>query len=281
MSNKNLEASGGIRKKLSKALNITAVIKGENNSNESKVSPTLNKASNESKLLSSSSSDFEDDIQGMEILVHYLGYVEVKSPGFNEICDTVNKMYQRAKPYIKSLDKSLLALNRDGIRIKQDIASIKKDDVIDSTEGAHRPLEIENIYKPRRVLYCGVDKQHQRVFSFNYQFGARSENIHLHVVVCKTKDDARSVAKYLAQLFRRISKEVHQREKEDKQKHSEGLNKLKTKSNQSIHTYQNLSYPANSPSVTSIDSNESSCSGTCGSGEWLPDRIISQLSMAS
>eukprot|EP00112_Aurelia_sp_Birch-Aquarium-sp1_P008813 Seg1981.2 transcript_id=Seg1981.2/GoldUCD/mRNA.D3Y31 product="Low density lipoprotein receptor adapter protein 1" protein_id=Seg1981.2/GoldUCD/D3Y31 len=141
-------------------------------------------------------------------VTQYLGFVEIKSPGLDEICENVDKMYTQAKPFMKTLEKTTLKINKEGIEIGP------KNEEIES-----------KLFKFRRILYCGVDKQHRRVFSFNYQYGSRAENIHLHVIVCKTKEDAKNLAKKLAEIFREISIELHKKEKEDKRRHSENLSR--------------------------------------------------------
>ena len=140
-------------------------------------------------------------------VAQYLGFVQIKSPGLDEICENVDKMYTRAKQ-AKSFEKTILRFMKEGIEMGP-----KSEDVG------------KQFFKFRRILYCGVDKQHRRVFSFNYQYGSRAENIHLHVVVCKTKEDAKNLAKKLAEIFKDISIELHKREKEDKRRHSESLSR--------------------------------------------------------
>lgn len=142
-------------------------------------------------------------------IAQYLGFVEIKSPGLDEICENVDKMYTQAKPFLKTLEKATLRIVDEGIEIGP-----KTDTDADS-----------KLYKFRRILYCGVDKLHRRVFSFNYQYGSRAENIHLHVIVCRTKEDAKNLAKKLGDIFRDISVEMHRKEKEDKRKHSENLSR--------------------------------------------------------
>ena len=145
-------------------------------------------------------------------IAQYLGFVEIKSPGLDEICDNVDKMYTQAKPFMKTLEKTSLTIVQDGIEIGP-----RADE---TDEEIHSKL-----YKFRRILYCGVDKKHRRLFSFNYQYGSRAENIHLHVIVCKSKEDSKHLAKKLSDIFRDISVEMHRKEKEDKRKHSESLSK--------------------------------------------------------
>ena len=213
---------------------------GSNSNPESPVknspnTPIKNSPDTPSKQLTDVS--FEEDACPQTFVVQYLGYVQLKLPGFNEICENVDNLYRNAKPYLKTFARSLLTLSYDGIRLKG-------TDIEASSEGTQ--------YKPRRILYCGVDKQHQRVFSFNYQYGQRADNIHLHVVVCKTKEDSKMIAKKLANIFKMISKEMHRKEKEDKKQHTEGLIKLRsTTSNSSIPNYTNMPYRGSPTSCSS------------------------------
>ena len=205
-----------------------------------------------------------EEIEPMNLSLQYLGFAELKAPGLPEICVKVNNMYLAAKPSLKTLDKTQVTLSRAGITLKQN-------------------NENEYIYKPRRIIYCGVDKQHQRVFSFNYQYGSRAENIHLHVLVCKTKDDARLIAKYLGQVFKIVSKDEHEKDKKDKQMHSEGLTKFKTRSTQNINQQNTNNYYPKSQLKEGSAGKENSCDkGACGSvAEWSPgEQLMSQLPVA-
>lgn len=191
--------------------------------------------------------DSNDDDTPLEedektFLVQYIGYDELKLPGFNEICDSVNKQYQRVKPELKTFQRSMLSVTKEGIELcGSDVSS----------------SSIGELFKPRRIRYCGVDKQHQRVFSFNYQYGNKSEDVHLHVIVCRSKEDAKTVAKMLASVFKRVSKEMHQKEKEDKQKHSEGLIKLKsTSSSSSMKSFNSSRTVEQSPDCNSSPSSD-------------------------
>ena len=119
-----------------------------------------------------------------------------------------------------------------------------------------------------------MDKTHQKVFFFNYQFAHRADNIHLHMVVCKTHKDAKELAKRCSQLFKLIQIELHKRDKEKREDHIQGVLRIKDRSSQNI--------TSSSTSSTTGGSKEGSCSGTYGSGgsagEWVQDRV--ELSMA-
>ncbi len=182
-------------------------------------------------------------------IAQYLGFVEIKSPGLDEICENVDKMYTQAKPFMKTLEKATLKIVQDGIEIGP-----KSDAEINS-----------KLYKFRRILYCGVDKQHRRVFSFNYQYGSRAENIHLHVIVCRTKEDAKHLAKRLGDIFRDISVELHRKEKEDKRKHSENL----SRSRGSSKSEPNVSKRVGKSESTASSEIEVGSPQSCGSdGIW-------------
>lgn len=213
-----------------------------------------------------STSDVEEEpLRELNVMVQYLGKLELRKPGYSDICETVNSTYTRAKPYLKSMDKSTLIFNQDGITIKHEPLR-KNSTPHEYLDGSRMSIpETETLYKARRILYCAVDKTHQRVFFFNYQYGSRAENVHMHVIVCKKDRDAKELAKRCSLLFKKIQKDLHKKDKERREDHVNGLQQIRTKSSQSLQ------------SPTS-GSKESSCSGTCGSGEWMQERI--GLSMA-
>lgn len=211
--------------------------------------------------------------------VTYLEKVELRNPGLPEIMETVGNVYTQAKPSLKSMGRSILTLNTDGIHIKPDIhhhggsSSTKSlNNVYNMTDTLKQDLTAETdcLFKARRILYCGVDKTHPKVFFFNYQYGLRAENIQLNMVICKTTKDSKELAKRLSQLFKRIQIEQHKRDKEKREDHIQNVQRVRTRSNQNI------------TSSSTNGSKEGSCSGTYGSGgsasEWAPGL---QLSMAS
>jgi len=181
-------------------------------------------------------------------VVQYLGFIEIKLPGLDEICENVDKMYAQAKPFLKSYEKTSLVTAKEGIEIGP-----KHDEL-----GKH-------FFKYRRILYCGVDKQHRRVFSFNYQYGSRAENIHLHVIVCKTKEDAKHLAKRLGEIFKDISSELHKKEKEDKRRHSENLSKSRGSSRSEPNVSRRLT---KSDSICSSEIEVSSPTSAGSDGIW-------------
>eukprot|EP00794_Sanderia_malayensis_P003568 gene3568-4072_t len=208
------------------------------------------KEDNDSGLSSNGTLPLQQQQEYMSFTLQYLGFVEIKSPGLDEICENVDKMYTQAKPFLKNLEKTTLNIVKDGIDIGP-----KSDADLNS-----------KLYKFRRILYCGVDKKHRRVFSFNYQYGSRAENIHLHVIVCRTKEDAKNLAKRLGDIFKDISVEMHRKEKEDKRKHSENLSRSRgsSKSEPNVSRSRSLKSESTASSEIEIGSPQS-----CGSdGIW-------------
>merc|ERR1712183_1170730 len=152
-----------------------------------------------------------DKIDKIESSVWYLGYREARSPGLAETIETANKIYEHHKPFLKTISKSFISVDMDGIRIKE-IVPIRRTDHSREEERAslsdHEDMtEKETLYKSPRIKYCGVLKSRPRVLLFNYQHGARSENLHIHVVVCKDKDTAKSIAKTLKKDIRHIKQD--------------------------------------------------------------------------
>ena len=186
--------------------------------------------------------------ENTSFVVQYLGFVEIKLPGLDEICENVDKMYTQSKPFLKTYEKTALRLGKEGIEIGPKNEEVGKQ-----------------FFKYRRILYCGVDKQHRRIFSFNYQYGSRAENIHLHVIVCKTKEDAKHIAKMLGEIFRDISSELHKREKEDKRRHSENLSKSRGSSRSEPNVSRRLT---KSDSTCSSEAEVSSPQSGGSDGIW-------------
>ena len=261
-----------VKKKISSAFNHSYLPqRGRRSSSSSDTcksnSPVARSRLKSSASLSPSNSVDEGDLAPFEIMIQYLGYKELRSPGFDDIVENVNNIYKTSKKSIKTITKSTMSLSAKGITIRTNCESNNKT--------------TEQIFKPQRILYCGVDKQHQRVFLFNYQFDRRAEYIHLHVIVCKTNKEAKSVAKYIAKLSKSIQQDIHRKEKEEKHNHTVQMTKLKMKSNPSItEAFSGNLSPDSSKGTNCDGSKENSCSGMSGSGEWVPGRIISQLSIA-
>jgi len=276
-----------VKKKLSSAINLDLSALGRRPSFTERSSPKYKKYPRRDQRTVSQtfSSDLEDDLVPVDFNVQYLGFKELKSPGLEEFVENVNLMYENAKPCLKIIEKSIMTLSNDSIIIKTDDVATKKTKKLKKT--LSQPIEepsdnaftekenTDQIFKPRRILYCGIDSNHQRVFSFYYQFDKRAENIHLHVLCCKTKDDAKHIAKYLAIVFKNIQSDLHRKEKEEKRHHSIEITKLKLKSSSS---QLDNSLPT-SPTSSIISNDDGSCSGMSGSGEWIPRRFISQLSI--
>jgi len=235
--------------------------------------------SNKDSIGSASENEPDDLFQDFTTHVQYLGKIELRTPGLTEIMDTVGSTYTRAKPYLKSMDKSILIFNKDGIHIKVEphsshsSTSRSSNNVTTLPDSLLNNTDSESIYKPRRILYCAVDRTHQKVFFFNYQYGPRAENIHLHMIVCKTHKDAKELAKRCSQLFKRIQIEMHKKDKEKREDHIQSVQKIMTRSHQNI---------TSSSTSSTTGSKEGSCSGTYGSGgsagDWVQDRV--ELSMA-
>jgi len=224
-----------------------------------------------------------------DMSAYYLKYHEARSPGLDEIIETANKIYNHHKPYMRMREKSLISIDSEGIRIKETVAIKRSERDIVTCDVIPEHAEttvVDTLYRSRRIVYCGVDKLHQKVFVFNYQYAARPENIHIHVILCKTKDDAKSIAKALKKIFKNLSKESHQTNIDIKREHAEELNKLITKSNQSLQNSTTTTSPTanqrphaagkyafRSMSSPSNSSKEScAASASCGSGEpWQSD----------
>ncbi|XP_066916759.1 uncharacterized protein [Clytia hemisphaerica] len=232
----------------------------------------------QSGLVSDSDPDFGFHEFTMDVI--HLEPIRLRNPGLTDMMETVGTAYTKAKPKLKTMCKCTLNLNTDGINIKQDDHT--GSSTVPSRNTSHdgdgitpaTATDLECLYKVRRMLYCAVDKTHQKVFFFNYQYGSRAENVDLHMIVCKNPKDAKELAKRVSQLFKKIQIEQHKRDKEKREDHIQSVHRIRTRSNQNI---------TSSSASSTTGSKDGSCSGTYGSkgsaGEWsVQDRI--QLSMA-
>ena len=223
--------------------------------------PVLHKQS-----VSSCSDVFQGDSEVERIEnrnVWYLSYKEARSPGFDETIDIANKIYEYHKPYLKTIQKSEINVDMEGIRIKELVPIRRTESCREETSASlsdHEEMtEREVLYKSPRIKYCGVLESRPKVLFFNYQHGARAENVHIHVVVFPNKDAAKSIAKTLNKVFSHLNKISTQKDRDKKREHQNALkNNALTKSSQSLRFAPSLSTAC-------------SQSSQCGSGEWISD----------
>lgn len=154
------------------------------------------------------------DYQRVDFTVHtptysvkYLGSQKLCSPGYAEICDTVKSIYVAEKQKLKKVDHYSLKLTKEELSLRDR----------DSTE------DEEKVFLLRRIRFTGVCKAHQRVFFFTYQFGSKSEYVECNVVLCKSNNEAKSLAKVISKAFADARSDLHHQEVASRKLHAEGL----------------------------------------------------------
>lgn len=139
--------------------------------------------------------------------VKYLGSQKLCSPGCAEICDTVKTIYATEKPKLKKLDHYSLKLTKEELSLRDR----------DSTE------DEEKVFLLRRIRFTGVCKAHPRIFFYTYQFGSKAESIECNVVLCKSNNEAKSLAKVISKAFADALSDFHHQEVASRKLHAEGL----------------------------------------------------------
>ena len=147
------------------------------------------------------------DVHRPSYSVKYLGCEELYKPGLSEICLTVKSIYSQKKRKVKSLDHYSLTLSKEELSLRDK----------DSTE------DEEHVYGLRRILFCGVYKPKQTIFFYNYQFGPKGDQLKCHVVLCRDKEDAKSLAKVIGKAFREAQHEAHIEDVASRRLHAQGL----------------------------------------------------------
>lgn len=154
------------------------------------------------------------DYQRVDFTIHtptysvkYLGSHQLCSPGFAEICDTVKSIYAAEKSKLKSLDHYSLKLTKEELSLRDR----------DSTE------DEEKVFLLRRIRFSGVFKSNQRIFFFTYQFSSKAESVECNVVLCKSNNEAKSLAKVISRAFGDARSDFHQQEVASRRLHAEGL----------------------------------------------------------
>ena len=125
--------------------------------------------------------------------VRYLGSGQLTRPGLEEMCTFVHTTFEERKSKLKQLRKGSLVTSME-------------DFVITSCQnGLDSPL----VFKIRRIQFCGVYKINPKIFFFTYQFGKSADTVDIHVVMCKSNKEAKTLAKEAAVLFRDVTFSLH------------------------------------------------------------------------
>ena len=138
-----------------------------------------------------------------EYQVKHLGTVLCSHPGIDEICRAMAEKYTvYSRQKIKTLSLYNLTVSSQGITLEKgadanEESSVKK-------------------FSIKRIVYCGVDRQHQKIFAFFYR---SPENIYgaleCHVVKCQLKRHAKKIALKLSEIFQGMESEKHEEPSEN------------------------------------------------------------------
>ena len=128
--------------------------------------------------------------------VRYLGSEQLERPGLEEMCTFVNATWKTKKSKERTLHKRNLVISEQDLSITSRPA--------DSNDSSL-------VFKIRRIQFCGVYQVNPKIFFFTYQFGKTSDTVDCHVVMCKSKKQAKILAKEAAILFKDATFSLHKR----------------------------------------------------------------------
>lgn len=118
--------------------------------------------------------------------VKYLGFGQLERPGLEDMCNFVYSTCKTQKSKLRDVQKS------DFLLSKQEFSILSSQDNHDS------PL----VFRIRRIQFCGVYQVNPKIFFFTYQFGKTADTVDCHVLRCKTRKEAKTLAKEAAVFFK-------------------------------------------------------------------------------
>ena len=131
-----------------------------------------------------------------EYEVKVLGSVLCSHPGAEEICRAMREKYTASRVRINTIPCQNMTVTPKGIQLEKGLTG---------SERSMKKFVIE------RIVYCGVDKQHQKIFAFFYR---APDNLYggldCHVLEFHTKRDAKHVALKFSDIFHRMAEEKQQ-----------------------------------------------------------------------
>ena len=163
------------------------------------------------RLLKSKNCDSDDGING-KFSVKYLGQGELERPGLEDMCEFVH------------------SVSVDGRKSKQ--KDILKGDFILSNENCsikptvRESLESPLVFRTRRIQFCGVYEVNPKIFFFTYQFGKTADVVQCHVLKCKSKKEAKRLAKEAGLLFKDLAFSLNRRVRDSSKNYRTKLSSL-------------------------------------------------------
>lgn len=135
----------------------------------------------------------KEEKENNEYSVKVLGSVLCSHPGAEEICRAMGEKYTASRGTIDKIPCQNMTLSSKGIQLEKGLTG---------SEGSVKKFVIE------RIVYCGVDKQHQKIFAFFYR---APDNLYggldCHVVECRSKRDAKRIALTFSETFHQMAEE--------------------------------------------------------------------------
>jgi hypothetical protein len=129
-----------------------------------------------------------------EYEVKVLGSVLCSHPGAEEICRAMGEKYTASRQ--RKIPCQNMTVTSKGIQLEKGLTG---------SEGSMKKFVIE------RIVYCGVDKQHKRIFGFFYR---APDNLYggldCHVVECRSRQDAKHIALKISEIFHQMAEEKQQ-----------------------------------------------------------------------
>ena len=131
--------------------------------------------------------------ENQECEVKVLGSVLCSHPGAEEICRAMREKYTATRSRINTIPCQNMTVTSKGIRLEKGLTG---------SDGSMKKFVIE------RIVYCGVDRQHQKIFAFFYR---APDNLYggldCHVLECRSKRDAKHVALKFSEIFHQMAEE--------------------------------------------------------------------------
>ncbi|XP_028391395.1 low density lipoprotein receptor adapter protein 1-like [Dendronephthya gigantea] len=135
----------------------------------------------------------KEEKENKEYLIKVLGSVLCSHPGAEEICRAIGEKYTASRGTIDKIPRQNMTISSKGIQLEKGLTG---------SEGSIKKFVIE------RIVYCGVDKQHQKIFAFFYR---APDNLYggldCHVIECRSKRDAKHIALTFSETFHQMAEE--------------------------------------------------------------------------
>lgn len=135
-----------------------------------------------------------------EYEVKVLGSVLCSHPGADEICRAMTEKYTASRTRIDKIISQNMTVTANGIELEKGLTG---------SDGSLKKFVIE------RIVYSGVDKQHQKIFAFFYRApDSLYGGLDCHVLECCSKRDAKEIALTFSELFQGIAEEKQKARRE-------------------------------------------------------------------